>query len=303
MSNRWPAHPPLVQRLGRRAFLESLGRASAGVAAALGAHAVGLDLGLTGCSRGNQTNSDEPAPRRPGRSLEPPDFAPMFQPGVRYRLNGNNGSDLVIEVDEAGDVNLATGRLVGCDPFWVVPGDGADADAPYTVTVPPGRYPVDVSFARQDRSDPRSTLGTRLGSAARLTVRDEPAERWELAIRPGEDLADLGPGGFFGIVVDTGTAAFVDASALVPLRHYVDRLGQEDMDVIDSDPISLASLNGEAQNIVLDDATGLNVVVFGCGMGDGTYPVWVGRNGSGDPTCFIADLEILSHHTSGPIGD
>jgi hypothetical protein len=147
------------------------GWASAGVAAALGANAVGLGLGLAGCSRGNQTNSDAPAPRRAGRSLEPPDFAPMFQPGVRYRLNGNNGSELVVEVDEAGDVNLATGRLVGCDPFWVVPGAGTDADAPYTVTVPPGRYPVDVSFARQDRPDPRSTLGGRLGAAASLTVR------------------------------------------------------------------------------------------------------------------------------------
>lgn len=303
MGNRRPAHPPLVQRLGRRAFLGSLGRASAGVAAALGAHAVGLGLGLAGCSRSDQTNSDEPAPRRAGRRLQPPDFAPMFQPGVRYRLNGNSGSELVVEVDDAGDVNLTTGRLVGCDPFWVVPGDGADADTPYTVTVPPGRYPVAVSFARQDRPDPRSTLGSRLGAAARLTVRDEPAERWELAIRPGEDLAEAGPGGFYGIVVDTGTAAFLDDSALVSLRHYVDRLGQEGMDVIEADPISLASLNGEARNIVLDDATGRNVVVFGCGMGDGTYPVWVGRNGSGDATCFIADLEILSRHASGPIGD
>jgi hypothetical protein len=301
MSNRSPTHPPLARRLGRRTFLESLGWASAGVAAALGANAVGLGLGLAGCSRGNQTNSDEPAQRRAGRSLEPPNFAPMFQPGVRYRLNGNNGSELVVEVDEAGEVNLATGRLVGCDPFWVVPGD--NANAPYTVTVPPGRYPVDVSFARQDHPDPRSTLGTRLGAAARLTVRDEPAERWELAIRPGEDLADLGPDEFYGIPVDTGTAAFVDDSALVALRHYVEGLDQEDMDVIESDPISLASLNGEAYNIVLDATTGLNVAVFGCGMGDGTYPVWVGRNGSGDPTCFIADLEILSRHTSGPLGD
>jgi hypothetical protein len=303
MRNRGPAHPPLVQRLGRRSFLGSLGRASAGVAAALGANAVGLGVALAGCSSGSgdQTSSDESA-RRPARTgREPPDFAPMFQPGVRYELDGNNRSELVVEVDEAGVVYLATGRLVGCDPFWAFPGD--DANAPYTVTVPPGRYPVDVSFARQTRPDPRSTLGTRLGAAARLRILDEPAETWEMAVRPDEDPADLPPGAFYGIPVDTGTAAFVDATALAPLRQYLDRLDQQEMEVIESDPISLASLNGEAHNIVLDDATGLNVVVFGCGMGDGNYPVWVGRNRSGDPTCFIADLEILSHHATGPIED
>jgi Protein of unknown function (DUF4241) len=223
----------------------------------------------------------------------------MFQPGVRYRLSGNNRSALVVEVDEAGVLSLATGRLVGCDPYWVEP--GSDFNVPYTVTVPPGTYPVDVSFARQETPDPRSTLGTRLGAAARLTVRDEPAATWQLAVQPGQDLDDLGPGEFYGIPVDTGTAAFVDESALAALGDYVDRLHQQDMDAIESDPLSLASINGAAYNIVLDDTTGLNVVVFGCGMGDGDYPVWIGRNSSGDPTCFIADLEILSRHASGPL--
>jgi hypothetical protein len=299
MSNRWPPHPASVPRLGRRTFLQSLGWASAGVAA-LSTSAVSLAHGLAGCSNGDQTTTGDPTQRRAGRSLEPPDFAPMFQPGVRYRLKGNNRSELVVEVDEVGDLDLATGRLVGCDPFWAEPGSGFDV--PYTVTVPPGHYPVDVSFARQENPDPRSTLGTRLGAAARLTVRDEPAETWELAVQAGQDLADLGPGEFYGIPVDTGTAAFVDDSALASLSRYVDRLDQQDMQAFESDPLSRASVDGAAYNIVLDDATGLNVVVFGCGMGDGDYPVWIGRNSSGDPTCFIADLEILSRHASGPLG-
>lgn len=147
--------------VGRRAFLRSLGRASAGVAA-LGTGAVGLGvgLGLGGCASDDAGGADE-VRGAAGVPLGPPDFAAMFQPGVRYRFDEDiGGGEAVVEVDEVGDVYLATGRLVATDPFWVFP----------------------------------------------------------------------------------------------------------------------------------------------CGMGDGAYPVWIGRASSGDPTCFIADLEILSH-TSGPITD
>ncbi|MEU8797363.1 DUF4241 domain-containing protein [Spirillospora sp. NPDC048819] len=39
----------------------------------------------------------------------------------------------------------------------------------------------------------------------------------------------------------------------------------------------------------------LNVIVFRCGMGDGTYPIWIGRARNGEVVCFVADLELLQH--------
>jgi hypothetical protein len=282
--------------LGRRAFLRSLGRASAGVAA-LGTGAVGLGVGfgLGGCASDDPRSPDE-VPRPAGVPMQPPDLDAMFQPGVRYRFDEDiGGGEAVIEVDDLDDLYLPTGRLVAADPFWVGIGD----DAAYTVTVPPGRYHVEVSFARSDPPDPDALI-PRLGAAARLKIRDEPAAAWEMALRPGEDVVDLGSDEFYGFDVDTGTGAFLDESAIAPLRRRVERIDRGGPEAVEEDEMTRAAIDGEAFNLVLDQATGLNVVVFGCGMGDGAYPVWIGCNSSGDPTCFIADLEILSH-TSGPI--
>jgi hypothetical protein len=55
-------------------------------------------------------------------------------------------------------------------------------------------------------------------------------------------------------------------------------------------------------NLTVDRERDLNAVLFNCGLGDGTYPTWIGRTAAGDPACFIADLELLSH-SSGPISD
>ena len=122
---------------------------------------------------------------------EPPDFAPMFQPGNRYRLPDAKGTEAVVEVLDAGLLHLPTGHVVACDPFW----DSAIRDAcmPFTVTVPPGRYPVTALAARTDSPHPDIPSPLRLGAAAKLTIRDEPVAAWELALQPGQDPTALGP--------------------------------------------------------------------------------------------------------------
>lgn len=201
----------------RRAFLRLLGRRSAGVAAlGTGVLGWGVGLGLGACASDDQGSSDGAAPRSAGttrstpppatpNALDPPDFGPMFRPGTRYRFDEDvGGGQAVVEVHEVGLLHLATGRLVAGDPFWV------DTQTPaFTVTVPPGDYPVDVSMARTERrrADPGYPGPAPLGAAARLTIRQKRATTWEMALLPGEDIADLGPGEFYGMPVDTGTAA------------------------------------------------------------------------------------------------
>jgi hypothetical protein len=45
---------------------------------------------------------------------------------------------------------------------------------------------------------------------------------------------------------------------------------------------------------VVDEVTGLNVIVFACGMGDGTYPVWLGSTAEGEVAQVVVDLEFMS---------
>jgi len=225
--------------------------------------------------------------------LRPPDPDLVFQPGVRYRWS--SGTEAEVEVLDGGMLQLPTGQLVMVDPFL---GPRLGFAVPLTVTVPPGRYGVSLSVARWDRPrDPNAVAPARRVAAARLTIRDEPVAKWELGLQPGQDPAMLQPGEFFGFVVDSGSGAFLDASAVPALQH----LGAP---THDRDP-ELFKIVPELQskhvvNLVVNPASGLNVIVFRCGMGDGKYPTWVGRAATGEPTCFLVDLEVLSH-SAGPV--
>jgi hypothetical protein len=143
---------------------------------------------------------------------EPPDFDPMFQPGTRYRLPDPDGTVAVVEVHDAGLLHLPTGRVVACDPFW-----GSEVQrqgAPFTVTVPPGRYPVRVSIARTDPPDPGDPDLLRLGAAAKLIIHEEPVVAWELALQPGQDPAALAPDEIYYLGVDSGNASFLTPQRL-----------------------------------------------------------------------------------------
>jgi len=225
----------------------------------------------------------------------PPDADLMFQPGVRYRWASH--PEAVVEVLDGGTLQLATGRLVAVDPFL---GPSLDRFAvPLSVAAAPGRYAVSLSVARWDQaSDPTAPGPVRRVAAAKLTIHDEPVVTWEFGMQTGQDPTTLEPGQFFGFVVDSGTGAFLDASAVAALRGLSTPDPDPAQDLDDEYP-ELFELIPELQrkqvvNLVMDPASGLNVVIFNCGMGDGYYPIWVGRTAAGEVACFLADLGVLS---------
>jgi Protein of unknown function (DUF4241) len=218
----------------------------------------------------------------------PPDVGVMFQHGIRY--DWANGTHSVIDVQAAGVLKLPTGRLIAQDPGWGT----HPAVEPFTVGVEPGHYPVTLSISHWDQS-PTSGIPSpmRLVNAVKLTVRDEPAVFWDLALQPGQELASLADGQFFGFGVDSGTGCFMDASA----RDQLDRL------VTDQDLWKEATgdIGARGFSDISTDDPDLNIIVFECGMGDGSYPTWIGRATGGATVCFVADLELLQH-SLGPAG-
>ena len=219
-------------------------------------------------------------------AVKSPDVDLMFQRGTRY--DWGNRTHSVIDVQAAGVLKLPTGHLIAQDPSWGT----HPAVKQFTVSVEPGRYPMVLSISHWAQSPtPGIPSPMRLVNAVKLIVHDEPAAFWELALQPGQEPASLEDGQFFGFGVDSGTGCFMDASA----RGQLDRL------LADQDLWEKATRDVVTRGYV-DVPTGdpdLNIIVFKCGMGDGSYPTWIGRATGGAPVCFVTDLELLQHST-GP---
>ncbi|NUR25105.1 MAG: DUF4241 domain-containing protein [Catenulispora sp.] len=193
----------------------------------------------------------------------------LFTAGARVR----NGHGEVFEVAApraVGRLRLSSGQVVAADPVTVEL-EGDLAARPYTVAVPPGVYAVETAEV-QSRGRSRETV-----AAARLVISEAPTATWELALRPGQDPRLLGASEYFGFGVDSGTAAFLDATATDALAAY------QDADDVES---------AEA-TIPTGDAATADLLTYAAGKGDGSYPVWIGRDGEGAVTCFVADMRLL----------
>lgn len=204
--------------------------------------------------------------------------AGLFRPGSRHTLS--TGDEAVAEIVPAGAIRLPTGRLAAVDPSWLPAESWTPPMGPFTATVPPGTYPVDLALLRwQDLQV----------AAARLTVTDEPVSRWEPALLAGQDPATLPPDGFFGTGVDTAVVALFDASA-------TEAVGRLD----DQDPATFSLTRADQPILVPDIAPGADAVAFETGWGDGYYPTWVGRSAAGRVTCFIVDMLMVAPASGAP---
>jgi hypothetical protein len=117
--------------------------------------------------------------------------------------------------------------------------------------------------------------------AAMLRIHDKPTASWELALQPGQDARLLSANEFFGFGVDTGMGCFLDVSGRDELPKLFDEQVEED--------------DWSSHIEVRDPKTSTNLIAYRSGMGDGSYPVWIGRDVDGEVTCFVADMLVLHH--------
>jgi len=192
----------------------------------------------------------------------------LFTPGTQIR-NGQGERFRVRDPKTVGRLRLVTGRVVAADPATVEL-EGDRATAPYTVTVPPGTYPLETAQIQPEARE------RELVAAARLRVSEAPTRTWELALRPGQDERLLGASEYFGFAVDSGTGAFLDAAATTALATY--------QDADDAEAAEATIRTGEEA---------AELLTYPSGKGDGSYPVWIGRDADGAVTCFVADMRLL----------
>jgi hypothetical protein len=207
-----------------------------------------------------------------------PDLGRLLTPGAAFP---DGDAEYVMEPHPAGDVVLPTGQVAGCDPLTF------PEPEPFTVTVPPGTYPLRawVAVLQSDGLEWR-----RYVAALQLVIRDEPAVRWEPAVVAGQDASALGEDAYFGYPVDAGAATLADVAAITAIAGW--EYEQVEAAFIPAE-LPDAPIPGGALSAVTDERTGANVVAVISGLGDGMYPTFTGYAASGEVASFVTDFMVI----------
>jgi len=211
--------------------------------------------------------------RKPKSAGSPPVFLKDYGPQHSFTLYDSSYTppkEWVAQITEEliGELLLPSGQVVACDPYTV---SDPSEHSPFTIPIPPGTYPVFLGMA--DEITERH-FASQVYAVVHLSP--QVPVRWELALVPGQSLSELTGEQFFGYGVDSGEGCFVDQMALPLLAQ---RNPRPEIQVMGS--------------TILDTASGLNVVAFIAGMGDGAYPTYWGFDQDGTPCRLLTDFQIL----------
>lgn len=198
-------------------------------------------------------------------------------------IRGHNRMDLRFATHAAGDLVLPTGAIVACDPAI------SEDNPPFARRVLPGRYPVSLSVAHIG-VDQRVAF-------AMIRFAEGSVAKWEPAVLEGADDAMRRLGREYSYGVDSGEDCFTDAMGW---RRLLEGYEQNDKKLISDfeeqhrrsyvDTWSWAS-------VVLDPASGANIITFKAGYGDGDYESYFGLGASREPVCLVTDFNVIKTWT------
>jgi hypothetical protein len=213
-----------------------------------------------------------------------PSVSGLFVEGARHRWE--SGSVSRLDLVPVGELNLPTGRVVPRDVYeWV---DDTSAEDALALTLPVGSYPVTIAVVHWDQpSDPATPAPVRRVTGVKLQLTGQDVVSWELGRTSEQETATVTETEFPGFYVDGGFGALFDVAGL-PFAGGL----QDDLNELEA--ITERAYDEGALILQAGDS-GAGILIFACGMGDGLYPTWVGRDSSGKVSCLVLDLELLSH--------
>jgi hypothetical protein len=212
--------------------------------------------------------------------MKVPDFRKAFRDGSKFSTELFGEFHVTCEL--VGRLRITTGGVTACDPL-VFP------DTPgFSRRIPVGRHPVVVSIAQIDTDQRIACAMLRLGRRVPI--------RWEMAAWPGQDPGELGENEFFGYPVDSGTGCFMDVAAAELLNRRMEADSEYFNQLIRAMRETYVSTR-EWADFLLDRKSGLKVVLFSSGMGDGTYPSYWGFDRTGEVVCLVTDFDVLTRET------
>ncbi len=179
-----------------------------------------------------------------------------------------------------GKISLPTGAICACDPLVCL-----DVTEPFEKSVAPGTYPVRLSIAHI-RTDQRVAF-------AMVQFSEEIAERWQLALFPGQDESKLKEGEIYGYTVDSGTGCFMDKMNVEILSAELDR----DSEFYDKLIEGMEKTYVDTWSYInLELSKDCNLIAFSTGFGDGIYGSYFGFGKANKPVCLVTDFVLADPH-------
>jgi hypothetical protein len=212
-------------------------------------------------------------------SFPPPPFEPLgpddlFDAYASLGAVTVGGSPGTLSVSRADDLVLPSGRVLASDAFLL------DAP-PFTISLPPGRHPVMLLHATGADFGPAI-------AAAMVRVAEGRVIRWEGAqVRDAPTGADP-----FVYGVDGGTGSFASVEAVARLTSMPPDAATALVDQL-VDKYSSGRGYVQSASITIDQSSGLNIVTFASGFGDGGYASWFGFDASGQPAALLTSFDLI----------
>ncbi len=118
-----------------------------------------------------------------------------------------------------------------------------------------------------------------------------------MAVQTGQPLGALKRDEFYGYPVDSGSGCFMDLEAATILNKRM----SEDPDYFEqliaaAKPVYVHTRDWA--DFSLEAETGLNVVFFSSGFGDGIYSSYWGFDRTGGLTCLVTDFRVLNRESA-----
>lgn len=189
-----------------------------------------------------------------------------------------------IDTLEFGTLKITSGDIVACDPTACLDHN----ISPFFDKFPTGEFKVTASIVVDEQEEMDSKI-----AVVRIKFTDNAPVTYREALYGSEDLSEIeSQGDFFGIIVDTGLAAFMDRDAYDKLAArltkeeeqnedfdaYTDIYSQE-LEKSAKDNPKYQYPDGDWANIKISDKN--NAVLFSSPYGEGYYPVYVAEDKDG----------------------
>jgi len=201
-------------------------------------------------------------------------------------LNITNGNTKIIDTEfgrmqiekiEAGKLKLTTGKIVATDPILMYD------DESYSVSVKPGTYPVNIYTGKTEKRKNQNVL-------AELKFNDNIPVKWELALYKGENSNQFGHDEFMGYEVENGLGCFMDQRVM----EMLDVMDDEELENYEKNvKTKVRQSDISCADILIDEKTNLNIIVFASGWNEGVFPTYYGFDKQNNLARLVTDFMVI----------